>query len=307
MKRTINYVIFGIIVVIACFLSKESINCLLTVVSNYESLSITSLGGFPLYFLTLSIYIVCFLIIRLITNDKLLSYRLLRYSLGVMILSFLGIVSSILAGTIIYDGFFHSYLFKNYPLISLIAHSLLFVSFTLLYFKTRTALVNTNELKNGPKITMKGFWKGFAFVDIMLLSFSFFGMFLDLPSILSENSYLALPFYLQLAIPFLTFYFFVFHKFFVKDNKKKLFSIVASCSILGFSFVSFIITAITYTNNPIEVTALTSSLLQIDHLISFPLCFLLIYLFSIAFPLANVIVILVKRIKKKNDLQSNNY
>lgn len=297
MKKNLNYIFFIALVLIVSLMSKESVNMLLTIVFNYQSPSIEMLSGLPMYLALIIIYIIAFLFIDIVKNKNDLIIRIKRISIAIIILSFLGSLASIFVGIFVYNSFFDIYVFRAYPFLMLLFHLFCLILFTFIHIRIKRQIINSIDSILVPKITMKSILKIFAYETIMIYAGSYLGEFLLLFNVISINSWMIIPFYIQITIPAIEFILYIVYKVFIKDKYNKRFVYISTFSCLSFSIVSLILTLIAYYSNPILVTTLTSPFMQIERVIGVPICFILIYIVSFSFTISNIVIMITRKIK----------
>ena len=163
-------------------------------------------------------------------------------------------------------------------------------------------VVSCKQLKKNPeekkrKITVYYVFYNIGLVSLLLYALNRAGAFLLLPIFWSmENSWMMIPYYLQMLVPLAVVICHCLYKDFIKEDKKRLFAYIASLSIVGYSIFSMIYTSIiTAANYPNSITVL-SPILQFERLVMFPIDYMAMYAVTLSLPVSSFIRCGIKHI-----------
>ena len=271
-------------------------NLIFSVVSNYAALTIVSISSLPLIFFMIILYVLIFGVFDYVVLKRKDAYFFRKFSIIVVCFSLLGMISSILDGTIVYHTFVGDYVFFAMPLFMLIVHALI------CGIAVYGSIVSCKSIHdNKPEKTWKAprlYWIREVLVALLLMfALEKLGAFLLLPIFWSSyDSIYVLPFYIQLLIPaFLVVIYFVDRHWL--HNKK--INILLSASALIYSLFSLIFMILISKGTwPLVVNPL-SPILQLERLVTLPIGFIVIYAVSILYSCSILIVNVVKLIKEK--------
>ena len=271
-------------------------NLLFSLVSNYESLSMTSISSLPMVFFMIILYVLIFAVFDYEVLKRKDAYFFRKFSIIVASFALLGVVSSILDGTIVYHTFVGDYIFFAMPLFMLIVHAII------LGISVYGAILSCKAIHdNKPEKTWKRpklYWIREVLVAFLLMfALEKFGSILLLPMYWSSyDSIYVLPFYIQLLVPtFLVVMYFV-DRHWLHDKKL---NIILSSSALGHSIFSLIYMIFMSKGNwPLTINPL-SPILQLERLVTKPLGAIVLYGVSIIYPCVFLVQNVVRLLKEK--------
>ena len=139
---------------------------------------------------------------------------------------------------------------------------------------------------------------------VLMYALKHLGGFLLLPLYWSSyDSIYVLPFYIQTLVPTFLFVSYLVSRYYVRDKKVNiiLFSIGLIYSI--FSLIYMLVLANIFKDNFQLIVNPLSVILPIERLITLPLGFIVMYLFSIVFSLAYLVINIIRYIKDKKSIQ----
>lgn len=282
------------LLIIGSLLSFYAFNLLFIAICNHRGVSRVTLAGFPIYMVIMTIVCLILYNYRLLTHQENTFVLSKHYGLTIMITSLIGIAFSILAGAWVYKSFTKEWIFTCYPLVMILVHTLIFLASGYLFLISKKQLkINPEEKKR--KINAYYVFYNIGFVSLLLYALNRAGAFLLLPVFWSiENSFMMIPFYLQLLLPLLILIIHCLYKHFLKEEKKRLLVYISCGIIVGYSVFSMIYTGIiTYYNYPNAINVL-SPLLQLERLVTFPIDYIAIYSVCICLPLSSLICFGIK-------------
>lgn len=273
-------------------------NLIFSLVSNYESLSMTSISSLPMVFFMIILYVLIFAVFDYEVLKRKDAYFFRKFSIIVASFALLGIVSSILDGTIVYHTFVGDYVFFAMPLFMLIVHALI------CGIAVYGAVLSCKAIHdNKPEKTWerpKLYWIREVLIALLLMfALEKLGAFLLLPVFWSSyDSVYVLPFYIQLLIPaFIVVMYFV-DRYWL--HNKKL-NIILSASALCYSLFSLIYMLLVSKGTwPLVINPL-SPILQLERLITKPIGAIVLYAVSLIYPCVILVLNVVKLLKEKKE------
>lgn len=273
-------------------------NLIFSLVSNYESLSMTSISSLPMVFFMIILYVLIFAVFDYEVLKRKDAYFFRKFSIIVASFALLGIVSSILDGTIVYHTFVGDYVFFAMPLFMLIVHALI------CGIAVYGAVLSCKAIHdNKPEKTWerpKLYWIREVLIALLLMfALEKLGAFLLLPVFWSSyDSVYVLPFYIQLLIPaFIVVMYFVDRHWL---HNKKL-NIILSASALCYSLFSLIYMLLVSKGTwPLVINPL-SPILQLERLITKPIGAIVLYAVSLIYPCVILVLNVVKLLKEKKE------
>ena len=121
LKNLLGTVLVLMIAVITFF----TWNLIASLVSNYQSLSMTSISSLPMVILMCEIYVLLYATYDHVVLKRKDAYFYKKYSIILACFAIAGIVTSVLDGTIVYHSFVGDYILAGFPLFMLIIHAVL--------------------------------------------------------------------------------------------------------------------------------------------------------------------------------------
>ena len=261
-----------------------SFNFIFSLICNYRSNFVPTLIGLvPVFmFMLITVTILIALYYYLIKNRKD-SYFVRQYSIICGSFALVGVIFSILSGTVAYHGFFKRYIVFGYPFGMLIIHTLLLAVFVYL------AVISIIDIKkNSPEKTFEfekhHNLKMFGIVILTLYALERLGGFTLLPVYFSSyDGIYVLPYYIQLIVPAFILFVFLMHRNNIVSKKVSWIMLLVSTLYSVASLIYIIV--ISHDNYPIIVNPLTP-VLQFERLITFPIGTIILYGVSILIPIA---------------------
>jgi len=276
-----------------------SFNLLFSFVSNYQSISRTSLSFIPMFMFMCEIYTAFFAVFNYIVLKRHDVYFWRKYSLMMLIYSVIGFALAIVCGTYVYHTFVGDYVFTAYPLFMTIVHGALLCASCYVFVKSVVTIV-----KEKPEREWKNkntYWvKEFAIANLLIYGLEKFGAILLLPLFWSSyDSVYVIPFFIQLLMPLALFVIYMIDQHWKHDKKL---NIILYGSVLAYSIMSLTyMVIIAHGTYPLIGNPL-SPILQFERLIKIPIGFIVLYLVCIvvSYVLFTINLITVIREKKKN-------
>ena len=287
-KRT-TLISLGVIALITSLLAVPASNYFFSIVLNHAALSSTFITAFPVLMLCASL-MVCFLFIyRLYKRPKTFKRMAKLYLIINIVLSSIGLITSLLTGVVTYGSFLKPYPFPGYAIIFLIVH-LIFLAgyiFGLVFLKK----VNDDEevFKSDWKHVLKTIgW--FLFIGLV---FNRCGFFLLSPTYIVWRTFdVTFIFYLFMLMIVLVGVYKVLVDFEVINCRKA--KIITSSVMIGVIAALFVVIAIIGSKYTVFISAVSPAM-PLERLASMPLELPI----HLAASLAVLIILLVQAIKKK--------
>lgn len=274
-------------------------NLIFSVVSNYQSVSLVSLACLPMVIFMIEIYVVLFCIFEYVVLKRRDPYLFKKYSLIVGCFAIVGIVTSIIDGTVVYHSFVRDYIFAAFPLFMLIIH-VLFLGISV-YCAINAFMQIFREKPEKTWENPKKYWIRQVLIALMLMfALEKLGAFVLLPLYWSSyDSVYVLPFYIQLLVPTFLFCSYMVDRHWLHDKKKNiiLLSIGLGYSIL--SLIYMVILGSVLKENYQLIANPLSPVLQLERLILIPVGFIIMYVFSILYSGINLGLNIGRLIKEK--------
>ena len=266
MSKKSAIISLGITALIGCLLAALSINMFMADVLNKDIkfADSTLIASIPAVVITLESVAYFFYVIRLYQRPKTSRKLSMTYLIMLGVLSLIGLITAIIAGIVIYHGFFRPYPYPGYIIVNIVIHVLLIGSSTFgIVFCTKMP-----EDEEKFKVTFKHVMKTIGWFLFMLLAFNRVGMFIASPIYVQWRTlYLTFPFYLFLALPGLLCIIKVLDCLGVLPKKLNLIlSIVASV----LNVVLFVVIVLIAMNNTTFISAVSPAM-PLERLASMPM------------------------------------
>lgn len=295
--KKLTYVLTAVLFLLSAVITFYSLNLFYSVVSNYEAITKVIFVGFPMYMLVADIIAVMFFVYRSQILKKNSEHMRKLYLLLVLIFSTIGLVFSIITGTYVYGSFTKSYVFIGYPLVMLIVHALLVIASGYLFAKT-VKKINAEQITKNEHSTAKHVFFTIGMSLFLLFALDRLGALLLLPLLASpRNGHLAIPYYIQLAVPTIALVCALVYKNCDIKNKEA-FKFISLLSIVVFSAFSMIFTIMMskiYANDFVNTI---SNIQHIERLVKYPVVFGATYIIGLLLPLISLIIQFFKKIFK---------
>ena len=295
LKNLLGTVIVLMIAVITFF----TWNLLGSLISNYQSLSMTSISSLPMVIFMIELFVILFAIFDHIVLKRKDAYFYKKYSLILGCFAIAGIITSILDGTIVYHTFIGDYIFVGFPLFMLIIHAIL------LGISVFLAIPSIMQIcKEKPEKT----WKNPRFYGVRRVLVAFMLMFgleklgglVLLPIYWSsyDRGYVV-PMLIQFLIPIFLFVSYMVDRHFKRDKKTNiiLFSIAFCYSILSMTYM--LILCNVWKGFYMNIANPLSPIMQLERLITKPLGAIILYAFCLLYSGINLTLNIIRLIKEK--------
>jgi len=291
------YVIFSLYIVVLAITTFFITNILFSVVSNYEAITNVILAGGPLLFFGLILECVAIYFYRNIVKHIHDDLSKKQISLMVAIFGTCGMITSICCGTFVYHSFFASYIFTAYPLIMLIANAVFtavsvqnFVFYTRKMKQTKEVIIR--------KTTFKEVIRTIGVIFLLIYSLDRLGAFFLTPVFYSRNNgYMALPYYLQLSVPFALVASFLIYRDILKGKARDKFGTISTIVILIVSILTTAYTGIMSRYTYPYFVQTVSSIQHFERLITFPIDYVVMVIITCVLQVLNLLDHFVKYIK----------
>ena len=297
--KLLKNVLATLLVLMVAVITFYAWNLIFSVVSNYQSMSLVALSGLPLILFMCVIYVLLFATFDYIVLKRHDPYLFRKFSIIVGCFSIAGIVCSIIDGTLIYGTFVGDYVFLAYPLFMLIMFVILLGISSYFGFVSIGQIIQ-EKLEKPAKIS-KIYWLRELLVAFMLMfALERLGAFVLLPTYFSSyDGVYVIPLYIQLLVPTLCFVSYMVDRHWLHNKKV---NIILSSIALGYTIMSLtymLIIANAFKElYPLIVNPL-SPIMQLERLVTKPYGFIILYGFSLIYPLSILCINIVKTIKEK--------
>ena len=275
-------------------------NLIFSLVSNYESLSMTSISSLPMVFFMIILYVLIFAVFDYEVLKRKDAYFFRKFTIIVASFALLGVVSSILDGTIVYHTFVGDYIFFAMPLFMLIVNALI------LGISVYGAVLSCKAIRdNKPEKTWqrpKLYWIREVLIALLLMfALEKLGAFILLPVFWSSyDSVYVLPFYIQLLVPtFLVVMYFVDRHWL---HNRKLNMLLSEIAVVYSVFSLVYMLMMSKGTWPLVINPL-SPILQLERLVTKPFGAIVLYAVSLIYPLVFFTINLVKSVKEKKSIR----
>ena len=297
--KLLKNILATILVLMIAVITFFTWNLICSVVSNYQSMSLVALSGLPMIMFMIEIYVLLFGVYNYICLKRRDPYFFRKYSLILGSFALVGIVTSILDGTIVCHTFVGDYIFSAFPLFMLIIHVLF------LGISVYSAVIAIKQIcKEKPEKTWengKFYWVREVLIAFMLMfALEKLGAFVLLPLFWSSyDSVYVIPFYIQLLVPIFLFCAYMVGRQWLHDKKKNiiLLSIAFGYSIL--SLIYMVLAANILKENYQLIANPLSPILQLERLITKPYGFIIMYAFCLLYSGINLGLNIGRLIKEK--------
>lgn len=288
-------ILIGLLLLMISVITFFTFNLIFSLVSNYAAITLTTMSCVPMVMFMCEIVVFCFAIFNYKVLKRNDHYFFRKYSIIIGSFALIGVVFSIICGTVIYHTFVGDYVFDFYPLIMLIAHSLFLI------LSSYRAYVSIKEITlNKPKREWKNpklYWLRELFIaEMFVFALERLGAFVLLPMYFSSyDGIYVLPVYIQLLVPTLTFITYMIHEHWLHNRKV---TIVLSAIGFGYTVLSMTYILIIAKNSyPLVINPLTP-IMQLERLTVYPIGFIILYGFSLLIPGFNLFNNVLKSIKE---------
>ena len=274
-KQSIYYYVLSILLLIAtCCFSVFAFSMISYVVVNYEAISKTMLATLPAIFFLAFLVSFCVLDFNELKEktDSERIYDRRRFLILTMIYSGLGLISSIITGTVVYGTFVGSHPFGGYALVFTILFSLMIAGAVLLYVLYYKKVQPTDShVKNNAK----AIWCKIGGVIYFVYAAYRAGQFILLPLYTTTKVFFTFfYFYISLLIPMAFVILYILYHLNRQNHDVRKARNIVSLSFLMLSICIITGCVITnFTNGITFITALTP-LFKIERLIKLPVDFL---------------------------------
>ena len=248
------------------------------------------IASLPLFMLGLAFALAAMFILKLQKYPNSKKQLVKQYSLVLAIYGLIGLITTILTGTVVYGSFVSKYPFPGYIIICLIANIALLVAGLLIRFLFVKKLADdteTNKVKVGTvfKALGLGFVTFFALERLGAIMWTVeYGQ--------ARTFYITWIFYVYMLVPMATLVYLAL-KYFGKGPKESKFTRIYIMSVIGIHFIFGVLCFVIGATNPLFVSAVSNAM-GLERLASMPVVILLMFIGYTAF----FIIQIVKGIKK---------
>ena len=297
--RLLKNLLGTVIVLMVAVITFFTWNLLGSLISNYQSLSMTSISSLPMVIFMIELFVILFAIFDYIVLKRKDAYFYKKYSLILGCFAIAGIITSILDGTIVYHTFIGDYIFVGFPLFMLIIHAIL------LGISVFLAIPSIMQIcKEKPEKT----WKNPRFYGVRRVLIAFMLMFgleklgglVLLPIYWSSyDSGYVVPMLIQFLVPIFLFVSYMVDRHFKHDKKTNiiLLSIAFCYSILSMTYI--LILCNVWKGFYMNIANPLSPIMQLERLITKPLGAIILYAFCLLYSGINLTLNIIRLIKEK--------
>ena len=297
--RLLKNLLGTVIVLMVAVITFFTWNLLGSLISNYQSLSMTSISSLPMVIFMIELFVILFAIFDYIVLKRKDAYFYKKYSLILGCFAIAGIITSILDGTIVYHTFIGDYIFVGFPLFMLIIHAIL------LGISVFLAIPSIMQIcKEKPEKT----WKNPRFYGVRRVLVAFMLMFgleklgglVLLPIYWSSyDSCYIVPMLIQFLVPIFLFVSYMVDRHFKHDKKTNiiLLSIAFCYSILSMTYI--LILCNVWKGFYMNIANPLSPIMQLERLITKPLGAIILYAFCLLYSGINLTLNIIRLIKEK--------
>lgn len=296
--KALKIAAFTVFTLMLSVITFYAFSLIFTVVANHQALDLVSLSGIPMVMVMCALIGVLVGAYRYVVRKEQSCHSLRKYGIIVASFSLVGLVFSILCGTVIYGSFVKDYVFKCYPLIMTIVHSAMLVGAGYLIVVSSINIVQEKEEKQ--KVPFLYHLRNFGIGVLLLFALNRLGAFVLLPFYWSDyDGVYVLPYLFQLLMPSVILITYIVHEDFLRNRKVTM---ALSYSVIGYSLFSMIYMILMSKGHyPLTINGLTAIQL-FERLVTYPIDAYLLY--GVSFLLAglnaiNNTVMLVKEKKAK--------
>lgn len=297
--KQLKFALFTVITLMLSVIAFYTFNLVFSFVSNYQAISVTSLAMLPMLFIFGNLVTAYIAVYRWQVRKISDPYFFRFYGIFCSVLSVLGIVSAILNGTIVYHSFVKDYIFKCYPLFTLlISIFMLGISVAILFVSQRKIV--TEKIEKKTKFNLFYGIRSFGLGELTVFALERLGAFMLVPVYWSSyDSIYTLPYLIQLLIPSLILITYIIHEDFLHSRKVTL---SLSAAGFGYSVISLIyVIAMGWNTYPLMINGL-SAVQQFERLVTFPLDLILLYGLSLLLTFLNGLNNAIMLIKEKKTI-----
>lgn len=296
--KALKIALFTLFVIMLSIITFYSFSLIFTVVANHEALDLVSLSGIPMIMLMCALIACLAAGYRYVVRKQQDSYLVRQFAILVAFFSLVGLVFSILCGTIIYGSFVKDYIFKCYPLLMLILHTVLLGTSVYVIVNCQISLKKGEEEMT--KFPFAYQLRSFGIGVLLLFALNRLGAFVLIPYYWSDyDSVYTLPYLFQLLVPSVVLITYLLHEDFLRNRKVTL---ILSGSCLAYSLFSMIyMICMSKGNYPLTLNSLTAIQL-FERLVKYPIDAWILYGVSFLIPFLNGLnntVMIIKERKAK--------
>lgn len=291
-----SLIAFLLLIFVASFVNFYATNLVMSDVSNmfygaHDFYFVASIPGFifALLFLIFVLFILRFYLHPKSRKNMTLIWIKVAIGFGIV-----GLIASILTGTVIYHSFLKPYPFPGYSIISLVFYTLFITGMFYLIFYIKK---NWPEDEVKRKITLRSSWHTTWLSLLMFFSFNRFGALLWAPSFIHLRTlYMTWPYYIWLALPMILLIMIASDIFGIHEVGTKR-GIITHLVLLNVDII-FILTVILIGINNTQFISAVSPTVAIERLATLPIDTVVEFILLISFELYFLIREVKKYLKK---------
>lgn len=296
MKKPVFIALVALTTFLGAFLNFYAFNLFCSDVANFfmqGNFELQIISTFPALNLAVIMIVVMMFLMRYYSKPTIVKRLSFTYSIIIASLSFVGLVTSILTGTIVHGSFLSERILPCYPLIGLIVHGIIFIGSLVLMFLTKKYLP---EDKDRTKVTFRYVLATIGHATFLFFVFNRVGAVLWMPSYLQVRTlYVTWSFYLWTLLPLAMLVLLVLEEL-QRYKSHKRYGIISNSVMLGVNIVVGVGFAIMELNDT-TIGAAISPVMPLSRLASMPVEAILIFLIMVIWPLLK----LIKAIRMKED------
>lgn len=205
MKKSLFIPLLALSIILGSFVNFYAFNLLCSDIANsfmQFNLEVQIIATFPALFISIDFVLITLFLMKYVNKAEPVRRLCKKYLIILGSFSLLGVITSILTGTIVYHSFVGDFIFPCYPLIGLIAHSLLLVGSCVLFFLVHKYLPKGDQAY---RPSFKQVISTIGHAIFMYYVFNRFGVVLWAPTFIQWRTFgITWIFYLWMLLPIAT-------------------------------------------------------------------------------------------------------
>ena len=274
-------------------------NLIASFVSNYQSLSMTSISSLPMVVFMCQLFVILYAAYDHNVLKRKDAYYYMKYAIILGAFAIVGIVTSILDGTIVYHTFTGDYIFAGFPLFMLIIESILLgISVYLLVPSIIEICKEKPEKpqKNPGILTLRRVLLAF----MLMFALEKLGGLILLPIYWSSyDSCYVIPFLLQFLVPTYLFIVYMIDRQYKHDKKLNIILLSVGFGYSLLSMIYMLIICSIWKGFYMNIANPLSPILQLERLLTKPFGAIILYAFCFLFSGINLVLNIIRYLKEK--------
>ena len=274
-------------------------NLIASFVSNYQSLSVTSLSSLPMVVFMCELYIMLYAAYDHNVLKRKDAYYYMKYSIILGAFSIVGIAASIVDGTLVYHTFTGDYIFAGFPLFMLIVHAVLLGISVYLLIPSIIEIVKKNPekpAKNPKLLTLRRVLLAF----MLMFALEKLGGLVLLPIYWSSyDSGYVVPMLIQFLVPTYLFIAYMIDRQYKHDKKLNIILLSIGFGYTLLSMIYMLILCNVWKGFYMNIANPLSPIFQLERLLTKPLGAIILYAFCFLFSGINLALNIIRYLKEK--------